>query len=583
MAQEPSSSSQTLESSISHEDLQQPASSVTSSSSDTNNPTLTRNVSSSRLNAKAPEFVPRTSTAASSPSSASTTTATTVTSRPDLSQPRLVISPPPTSPGIIHVYPSPNSPFHAPIPTHVPVSVPVQNHHAHHHHHHVPLQYHHHQHHNHNHNHPRPFNGATGFLDHKDVSVQAQRTVHGDPDSKDGLTDEATQKIINQAGLCSFLYMLICDSWLIDALLIKECVSVCLLVLLSPSISKVNLNTETKSALYNIVQFRQLSRNLVEYYFSDINLATTDHLMRFINKDPEGYVPISVVVSFKKIKALVNSNAQLASILRNSTKLVVSEDGKKVKRQHPLTESDMEELQSRIIVAENLPEDHCHQNLMKIFSVVGSVKTIRTCQPQTTNGGPSSASRGAKADGMHFTNKLHAFVEYESIDLAEKAVMELNKEGSWRNGLRVRLLRRSPQTKPAQTRGKKSGQEEEAAQKEEDTSTSEQQHLEDTVTNQQSEVHSHDHIGEEQPNEKEGGHKKGRNRGRGKGQGQGRGGRSQYNNRMSHVVVPVMGNSVNTPEHGSGIGKQPPGPRMPDGTRGFAMGRGKPLVVSVSD
>lgn len=27
----------------------------------------------------------------------------------------------------------------------------------------------------------------------------------------------------------------------------------------------------------------------MEYYFSDLNLATTDHLMRFINKDPEGF------------------------------------------------------------------------------------------------------------------------------------------------------------------------------------------------------------------------------------------------------------------------------------------------------
>uniref|UniRef100_A0ACD5XNN0 Uncharacterized protein n=2 Tax=Avena sativa TaxID=4498 RepID=A0ACD5XNN0_AVESA len=27
----------------------------------------------------------------------------------------------------------------------------------------------------------------------------------------------------------------------------------------------------------------------VEYYFSDINLATTEHLMRFISKDPQGY------------------------------------------------------------------------------------------------------------------------------------------------------------------------------------------------------------------------------------------------------------------------------------------------------
>ncbi|XP_021982428.1 la-related protein 6B isoform X1 [Helianthus annuus] len=509
MAQEPSSSSsssQTLESPIS-----------TSISTDNNNQSLIRNVSFSRLNAKAPEFVPRTTTAAASSSAVS---AAVTSSTSDLSQPRLVISPPPTSPGIIHVYPSPNSPFHAPIPTHVPVTVPVpvQSHHGHHHHHphhHVAIQYHHHQ--QHNHTHQRQFNGGgTGYLDQKDVSV-SQRAVHGDLEVKDGLTDEATQKIVNQ----------------------------------------------------------------VEYYFSDINLATTDHLMRFINKDPEGYVPISVVVAFKKIKALVSSNAQLASILRNSGKLVVSEDGKKVKRLHPLTEPDMEELQSRIIVAENLPDDHCHQNLMKIFSAVGSVKTIRTCQPQASNGGATSASRAAKADGILFSNKLHAFVEYETIESAEKAALELNKEGNWRHGLRVRLLRRPSQAKPAQTRGKKAGQEDDAVPKEDDTSTSEQhsvneKHVDDTC--QQSDVQSHEHVQvEDHPNDKEGGHKKGRNRGRGKGRG-----RPQYNhhnNRGTHMVTPPSANHVNA-EHPV-IGKQPPGPRMPDGTRGFSLGRGKPVGVPV--
>ncbi|KAK8935502.1 hypothetical protein KSP39_PZI013689 [Platanthera zijinensis] len=61
-----------------------------------------------------------------------------------------------------------------------------------------------------------------------------------------------------------------------------------------------------------------------------------------------------------------------------STKLVLSDDGKKVRRLQPFTEADVDELQSRIVVAENLPEDHCYQNLMKIFVVVGSIKTIRT-------------------------------------------------------------------------------------------------------------------------------------------------------------------------------------------------------------
>ncbi|XP_076895585.1 la-related protein 6B-like isoform X1 [Bidens hawaiensis] len=469
MAQEPPS--QTLDT------PQQPPSNENTNPSPS--PSLTRDVSFSRLNAKAPEFVPRTT---------------------DLTQPRLVISPPPpTSPGLIHVYPNPNSPFHAPIVTHVPVAVPN------HHHHHVAMQYHHHQHHNHHqqqqhHSHQR-------FLDQKDGS--------GDPELKDGLTDEATQKIVNQ----------------------------------------------------------------VEYYFSDINLATTDHLMRFINKDPEGYVPISIVVAFKKIKALVSSNAQLANILRNSGKLVVSEDGKKVKRLQPLTEPDMEDLQSRIIVAENLPDDHCHQNLMKIFSAVGSVKTIRTCQPQASNGGATSASRAAKADGMLFSNKLHAFVEYETIESAEKAALELNKEGNWRHGLRVRLLRRP--AKPTQSRGKKAGQEDEAVNKEDDTSTSEQhsqneKQLDDTC--QQSDGPSHEHVQEDHSNDKEGGHKKGRNRGRGKGRG-----RPQYNNhhnnRGTHMAAPTSTNPVNT-EHPV-IGKQPPGPRMPDGTRGFSLGRGKPVSVPV--
>ncbi|BAT93486.1 hypothetical protein VIGAN_07245400 [Vigna angularis var. angularis] len=37
---------------------------------------------------------------------------------------------------------------------------------------------------------------------------------------------------------------------------------------------------------------------------------------------------------------------------------------------------------------------------------------------------------------------LHAFVEYESIELAERAVAELNDEGNWRSGLWVRLMHR---------------------------------------------------------------------------------------------------------------------------------------------
>ncbi|OIS97582.1 PREDICTED: la-related protein 6B-like isoform X2 [Nicotiana attenuata] len=337
--------------------------------------------------------------------------------------------------------------------------------------------------------------------------------------------------------------------------------------------------------------------NQVEFYFSDLNLATTDHLIKHMLKDPEGYVPISVVALFKKIKALVDSHTQLAQVLRSSTKLVVSDDGMKVKRKIPLTETDLKELQSRIVIAENLPEDHCHQKLMKIFSTVGSVKMIRTCQPQYSSGGASSGSRTAKSDIMMYSNKLHAFVEYESIKLAETAVAELNDEDNWRNGLKVRLLLRHTE-KCGQARGKKVGHESEQNFKEDDgfalevneKLNEESSHHLDARSNELAEEHDSDGM------RKRCGHA----RGKGQGQGQGRGhGRPQFhqNNCGGHLGAPMSninrGSSAgNAPSNVNRVGlgqpvfdqsvaaKQSSVPRMSDGTKGFSMGRGVVVFCS---
>ncbi|XP_015061742.1 la-related protein 6B-like isoform X2 [Solanum pennellii] len=342
--------------------------------------------------------------------------------------------------------------------------------------------------------------------------------------------------------------------------------------------------------------------NQVEFYFSDLNLATTENLIRHMIKDPEGYVPISVVASFKKIKALIGSHAQLAEVLRSSINLVVSEDGKKVKRKNPLTEAALEELQSRIVVAENLPEDHCHQNLMKIFSAVGRVKMIRTCHPQPSNGGASSASRSAKSDSTMYSNKLHAFVEYDAVELAEKAVLELNDVDNWRNGLKVHLLLRRA-AKSGQARVKKVGHESDPNSKEDDDVALELNEKHDGDSSHHVDVQSND-VAEEHGRV---GKKKGNNRGRGKVQGQGpgqtrgrgretpqfrqtnRGGRNggsvtKVNTGSSVASAPSSTGGVNVTGQPAVVtdqsgGKQSSVPRMPDGTKGFSMGRGKPVAV----
>ncbi|CAL9094709.1 unnamed protein product [Musa acuminata var. zebrina] len=313
----------------------------------------------------------------------------------------------------------------------------------------------------------------------------------------------------------------------------------------------------------------------VEYYFSDVNLSTTEHLMRFINKDPDGFVPISVVAGFKKIRALVHNNSQLAMALRTSSKLVVSDDGKKVGRQQPFTESDMEELQSRIVVAENLPEDHCYQNLMKIFSAVGSVKTIRTCYPQPPNGTAAAVNRPTKLE-MLFGNRLHAFVVYDTLEDAEKAVAELNDEKNWRTGLKLRLFPKFV-TKHGQARGRRGHEADINGEEDVCTSThSNEKQVEDTY--HPSEV-LHEHESEESFNDRDGAPRRGRGRGRG-GRGRGRG--QPYNNSRGggHAVGTPPSSYVIHPdrEQPAVAHKQPPGPRMPDGTRGFTMGRGKPVV-----
>ncbi|XP_043718845.1 la-related protein 6B-like [Telopea speciosissima] len=431
-----------------------------SSNAVSSDPSLSHKVSLGRLNAEAPEFVPRT------------------TNRVDLQQqqPLMVI---PHGPVAMNVFPSENSPFHVQMHKHVAL------------HNHVQYQY------------------YSGSGEQESLQSHAPPDPDHLPVTRNGLSEEVSHKILNQ----------------------------------------------------------------VEYYFSDANLATTDHLMKFINKDPEGFVPISVVASFKKIKALISSNHDLVHVLQTSSKLVVSEDGKKVRRLHPLTESDMEELQSRIVIAENLPEDHSYQNLMKIFSAVGSVKTIRTCQPQTANGGSAAASRVAKMDNMFFSNKVHAFVEYKTVELAEKAIAELNDERKWRSGLRVRLLLRR-KLKSSQARGRKAGHEAGGNDEEDEECTSEQPNDKQSEdSSQPSDAVSREHTGEEVVNDKENGPRRMQGRGRGKGLGWGQ----LQNNRGSHVGISSSNNLVQN-EHQI-VTKPPPGPRMPDGTRGFSMGRGKPIAA----
>jgi La-related protein 7 len=317
----------------------------------------------------------------------------------------------------------------------------------------------------------------------------------------------------------------------------------------------------------------------VEFYFSDQNLPTDNYLMKFVKKDPDGFVPIPVVASFRKVKNLAKNHGVVAAALRNSTQLVVSDDGKKVRRAQPLPDVDLEEVQSRTVVAENLPEDHSIESLEQLFSSVGNVKMVRICQPEAANGANQTAAK-FKSD-MVVSNKLHALVEFETLEQAEKAVVALTDKGNWRSGLRVRLLlRRTFHSKHVSQKCRKAGGEESG---EDDENGAEDKSWDDFGQHydHSEEAQGHDATGTA---DRDGG-KKGKGRGRGRGaagRGKGQHGGHHHvgsNGSRNHQLgtSPQSSHSLTSSEV---IGRPPPGPRMPDGTRGFTLGRGKVPILS---
>ncbi|XP_038996155.1 la-related protein 6C-like [Hibiscus syriacus] len=288
----------------------------------------------------------------------------------------------------------------------------------------------------------------------------------------------------------------------------------------------------------------------VEYLLSDMSLIANESFSKQISRDPEGFVPISFIASTKKIKSLIANQQLLAQILTFSSNLVVSDNGKKVRRKHPFTEKEREEVQSRTVVVENLPDDHSHQNLDKIFDVVGSVKNIRICRPQEFN------SSRFRIDFIK-SNKLYTLVEYESKEIAEKAVEKLNDKRNWRKGLRVRPLLRCSQSlmksRKSEFDGMLDGDDSLFADYSEDSSLS---------NNAESVENNVEDNGV------------GPKRGWGKGWG-----RLQTNS--GRGFIPSNPQPSNAVQCETSVKHMMKGPRMPDGTRGFTMGRGKRITSPV--
>ena len=77
-------------------------------------------------------------------------------------------------------------------------------------------------------------------------------------------------------------------------------------------------------------------REQCEYYFSDSNLVVDKFLVQQILADPEGFVPLTTLLRFNRLKNLVGTDAVLlATNLEGSDKLELNAGKTSVRRRAP--------------------------------------------------------------------------------------------------------------------------------------------------------------------------------------------------------------------------------------------------------
>ncbi|NXN39843.1 LARP7 protein, partial [Rhinoptilus africanus] len=146
----------------------------------------------------------------------------------------------------------------------------------------------------------------------------------------------------------------------------------------------------------------------VDFWFGDVNLHKDRFLREQIEKSRDGYVDISLLVSFNKMKKLTTDGKLIARAVKSSSVVELDLEGTRIRRRQPLGEQP-KDVDSRTVYVELLPKNVNHSWIERVFGKCGNVVYISIPRYKST-GDP----------------KGFAFVEFETKEQAEKAIEFLN-------------------------------------------------------------------------------------------------------------------------------------------------------------
>lgn len=150
----------------------------------------------------------------------------------------------------------------------------------------------------------------------------------------------------------------------------------------------------------------------LEYYFSDSNLPRDRFLLAKTEENPDGYVPLCVLLTFNRLKQLgVTSEETLAAALKSSTLLSLNDANTQVRRTNPLPEKSL--FPTRAVHVKGWtpggPEPDLDY-LRQLFEPSGSVLSVQVRRWKDESG------------ARHFKGSL--FVEMANPEAAERVAAE---------------------------------------------------------------------------------------------------------------------------------------------------------------
>ncbi|NWY00867.1 LARP7 protein, partial [Nothoprocta ornata] len=146
----------------------------------------------------------------------------------------------------------------------------------------------------------------------------------------------------------------------------------------------------------------------VDFWFGDVNLHKDRFLREQIEKSRDGYVDISLLVSFNKMKKLTTDGKLIARAVKSSSVVELDLEGTRIRRRQPLGERP-KDVDSRTVYVELLPKNVNHSWIERVFGKCGNVVYV-SIPRYKTSGDP----------------KGFAFVEFETKEQADKAIEFLN-------------------------------------------------------------------------------------------------------------------------------------------------------------